>query len=176
MFTTKDLSALMSRARTYLPQMEPYLYVVPVRIETDSTKCPTAYTTGREIVLGADFMSKRPAPAQLGLLLHEVMHLVRGDVWAHRTPDRKLAHRWNFAADIVLEGQIAQMALTLCPDVSVDDNPVVTPNYQRWVYTPHMGKSMKQVFDELTLLDDAIERHTKDGMTFKLPSFIKEFA
>jgi predicted metal-dependent peptidase len=176
MFTTKDLSALMSRARTYLPQMEPYLYVVPVRIETDAAKCPTAYTTGREIVLGAEFMSKRPAPAQLGLLLHEVMHLVRGDVWAHRTRDRKLAQRWNVAADIVLEGQIAQMALTLCPDVPVDDNPVVTPNYQSWVYTPHMGKSMQQVFDELVLLDAVIERNTKDGVTFTLPSLSKEFA
>lgn len=103
------------------PVLEPYFYIVPPTLIDDETWAktigkgtPTACVTARGMFFADSFLSSLPRPKQIGLVLHEVLHLVRQDLsqpWVDRTLTtasfRMLA---NIAQDHCIERIIADMA------------------------------------------------------------------
>jgi predicted metal-dependent peptidase len=152
LFAQDKLSAVLRRIRQVIPHIEPYLYLVPMHVEPDPAKCPTAMTNGLACFFGAEFMAGLTAPQQMGMVLHEVMHLVRGDcsvTWVDPTvPYSAFKQLSNIAQDIVLEAQIADIARAVW-DGPVSKNPIIQPNYPEEKYKLGVGKSWREVYAEL---------------------------
>lgn len=72
-------------------------------VETE-TVC-TAATDGRRLFFNPGFMASHPPAEQLGILVHELLHAALRHVERRSTADPEL---WNIAADIVVNGIIAQ--------------------------------------------------------------------
>lgn len=72
-------------------------------IETESI--PTAATDGHSLLFNPGFMSTHPLDEQLGILVHELLHAALRHVDRRATADPDL---WNLAADIVVNGIIAE--------------------------------------------------------------------
>jgi predicted metal-dependent peptidase len=67
--------------------------------------CPTAATDGKTIFYNEDYIRSLP-PRQIdGLFLHEILHAALLHCPRRGTRDRQ---RWNIAADIIINGMIAQ--------------------------------------------------------------------
>jgi predicted metal-dependent peptidase len=67
-------------------------------------ECPTA-TDGKDIFYNADFIRSLPPKQVDGLLLHEVLHAALLHCTRRNTREPEI---WNIAADIVINGMIAQ--------------------------------------------------------------------
>ncbi|MBD2124625.1 DUF2201 family putative metallopeptidase [Trichocoleus sp. FACHB-262] len=78
----------------------------------------TAATDGRDIFINPEFTKTLSTPALDGLLLHEVLHAALLHVPRRRTRDRLL---WNIAADIVVNGMVAQQAGLEVPPGAIRD-------------------------------------------------------
>ena len=65
----------------------------------------TAGTDGKDIFFNPEYLCSLPAAQQDGLLLHEVLHAALLHVLRQGVRDRQV---WNIAADIVVNGMIAQ--------------------------------------------------------------------
>jgi predicted metal-dependent peptidase len=68
-------------------------------------ECQTAATDGKDIFYNEDFIRSLPPKQIDGLLLHEVLHAALLHCLRCGTRDRLI---WNIAADIVINGMIAQ--------------------------------------------------------------------
>jgi predicted metal-dependent peptidase len=78
---------------------------------------PTAATDGRDVFVNPDFFNGLSAPAQEGLLLHEVLHAALLHVTRRGARDPKL---WNIAADIVVNGMLMRDGYVI-PDGGIRD-------------------------------------------------------
>jgi predicted metal-dependent peptidase len=67
--------------------------------------CPTAATNGKDIFYNEDYIRSLPPKQVDGLMLHEVLHAALLHCVRRGTRDPKV---WNIAADIVINGMIAQ--------------------------------------------------------------------
>jgi predicted metal-dependent peptidase len=67
--------------------------------------CPTAATDGKDIFYNEAFIRSLPPKQVDGLLLHEVLHAALLHCTRRNTRDPQI---WNIAADIVINGMIAQ--------------------------------------------------------------------
>jgi predicted metal-dependent peptidase len=68
-------------------------------------ECPTAATDGKDIFYNEDFIRSLPPKQVDGLLLHEVLHAALLHCTRRNTREPQI---WNIAADIVINGMIAQ--------------------------------------------------------------------
>jgi predicted metal-dependent peptidase len=68
-------------------------------------ECPTAATNGKDIFYNEDFIRSLPPKQVDGLLLHEVLHAALLHCTRRNTREPEI---WNIAADIVINGMIAQ--------------------------------------------------------------------
>lgn len=122
------------------PVLEPYFYIVPPTLIDDETWAKTISGTGKPtacvctkgMFFADSFLSSLPRPKQIGLVLHEVLHLARQDMsqpWVDRTLTpasfRELA---NIAQDFCIERVIADMA-GLTGDKTPSTHPFL-PNYE----------------------------------------------
>ena len=98
----KIISASMLRLRMKSPFFATLALFARVLI-TESV--PTAATDGEDIFINADFVRSLPSSQLDGLLLHEVLHAALLHVPRRGARERDL---WNVAADIVVNGMIAQ--------------------------------------------------------------------
>jgi predicted metal-dependent peptidase len=83
-----------------------------------SPTLPTAATDGKNILFNPDFLLSLPNSQQDGLLLHEVLHAALLHV--HRRGERERL-LWNIAADIVINGMIAQQGSFELPEGGLRD-------------------------------------------------------
>jgi predicted metal-dependent peptidase len=67
--------------------------------------CPAAATNGKDIFYNEDYIRSLPPKQVDGLILHEVLHAALLHCTRRSTRDEKV---WNIAADIVINGMIAQ--------------------------------------------------------------------
>jgi predicted metal-dependent peptidase len=67
--------------------------------------CPTAATNGKDIFYNEDYIRSLPPKQVDGLILHEVLHAALLHCTRRSTRDAMV---WNIAADIVINGMIAQ--------------------------------------------------------------------
>lgn len=77
-----------------------------------------AATNGQDIFLNPDYIASLPAPQLDGLLLHEVLHAALLHVFRR---GERVAQLWNIAADIVVNGMIAQQGVFTLPPGAVRD-------------------------------------------------------
>lgn len=75
-----------------------------------SATVPTAATDGRDVYLNTNFFGALAPPEQEALLLHEVLHAALLHVPRRAGRDARL---WNIAADIVVNGMLAQAGYQL---------------------------------------------------------------
>lgn len=79
---------------------------------------PTAATNGKDIFLNADFFRSLPVPQMDGVLLHEVLHAALRHVIRRGSREPLV---WNIAADIVVNGIVAQQASMDLPSGHIRD-------------------------------------------------------
>jgi predicted metal-dependent peptidase len=91
----------------------PYFAAIALfaRIEA-SKQVPTAATDGRDVFLNEAFFAALLPAEQAGLLLHEILHAALLHVPRRGSRDPRL---WNVAADIVINGMIAQVSSFALP-------------------------------------------------------------
>lgn len=78
------------------------------RIEPDATKCPTAYTNGKDEVYGKEFVDQCSDANLRFLMIHECKHKLRRDLLVHKHLS-KINHRAaNMAMDFVINGEIVK--------------------------------------------------------------------
>lgn len=78
----------------------------------------TAATDGKDIYFNPDFLQSLSSSQQTGLLLHEVLHAALLHVPRRGVREPKL---WNIAADIVVNGAIAQQGAFELPSGGIRD-------------------------------------------------------
>ncbi len=83
-----------------------------------SDSVPTACTDGRDVFYNPAFLATLPAPELAAVLLHEVLHAALLHPSRVGARDR---HRWNLAANIVVNGIVAAQPGMLLPDSAVRD-------------------------------------------------------
>ena len=101
------LSAALTRICTRSPFFG--ALVMSARIQT-SAQVPTAATNGRDIFINPEFFAPLSSNEREAVLLHEVLHaaLLHVSRRAERDP-----HQWNIAADIVVNGMVAEQGYSL---------------------------------------------------------------
>jgi predicted metal-dependent peptidase len=112
--TIKNLTQEQRIERSHIdlmksPQFVAYsgvLMVGTVKVEDDPSKCPTAYTNGRDVVYGRDFISKLTDPELRAVILHENKHKMYRHIatWKHLW--KQNASKANRACDYVINLEI----------------------------------------------------------------------
>ena len=92
------------------PQFVAYsgvLMVGSVKVESDPSKCPTAYTNGRDVVYGRDFIAKLTDPELRAVILHENKHKMYRHIatWKHLW--KQNPSKANRACDYVINLEIS---------------------------------------------------------------------
>jgi predicted metal-dependent peptidase len=103
---------------------------------------PTAATDGRDVFYNAEFLGSLSLGELDGVLLHEVLHAALGHVTrrGNRNP-----HRWNIAADIVVNGLIDEQGIEL-PGMAMRDPNLCGYSVEE-VYTLLPADQSKQEVD-----------------------------
>lgn len=100
--TNKIISASMLRVR----MKSPFFATLALFARVISTETiATAATDGEDIFINPDFVASLPSSQVDGLLLHEVLHAALLHIPRRGARERM---QWNIAADIVVNGMIAQ--------------------------------------------------------------------
>lgn len=113
--TVKNLTQEQRIERSHIdlmksPQFVAYsgvLMVGSVKVEDDPSKCPTAYTNGRDVVYGREFIAKLTDPELRAVILHENKHKMYRHIatWKHLW--KQNASKANRACDYVINLEIA---------------------------------------------------------------------
>ena len=113
--TVKNLTQEQRIERSHIdlmksPQFVAYsgvLMVGSVKVEDDPSKCPTAYTNGRDVVYGRDFIAKLTDPELRAVILHENKHKMYRHIatWKHLWKENP--SKANRACDYVINLEIA---------------------------------------------------------------------
>jgi predicted metal-dependent peptidase len=111
----KRISASLLRLQTRSPFFATLALFTHIRM---TTGVPRAATDGQDIFINPEFVRSLPTPALDGLLLHEVLHAALLHVVRRQTREHQL---WNIAADIVVNGMVAQEEGMTLPKGSIRD-------------------------------------------------------
>jgi predicted metal-dependent peptidase len=111
----KRISASLLRLQTRSPFFATLALFTHIRI---TAGVPTAATDGQDIFINPEFVRSLPSPALDGLLLHEVLHAALLHVVRRQTREH---HLWNIAADIVVNGMVAQQEGMTLPKGGIRD-------------------------------------------------------
>ena len=113
--TIKNLTQEQRVERSHIdlmktPQFVAYsgvLMVGSVKVESDPSKCPTAYTNGRDVVYGRDFIAKLTDPELRAVILHENKHKMYRHIatWKHLW--KQNPSKANRACDYVINLEIS---------------------------------------------------------------------
>lgn len=109
------LSATLLRLRMNSPFFATLSLFAPVCF---SRVIETAATDGTRVLLNPEFFGSLPAVERDGVFLHEVLHAALLHV--PRCGSRQ-AERWNVAADIVVNGMIAELKFVSLPNGAIRD-------------------------------------------------------
>ncbi len=106
-----DIERIISASLLRLRMKSPFFATLALFTCIRATQTlPTAATDGRDIFINEEFVRSLPSPQVDGLLLHEVLHAALLHVVRRGQREQML---WNIAADIVVNGAIAQQGCEL---------------------------------------------------------------
>jgi predicted metal-dependent peptidase len=103
-----DTEGLISRFLIRLRINSPFFATLALFahfVPTDTI--PTAATNGKQIFFNPNYLKSLPREEQDGVFLHEILHAALIHVGRRGTRDAKI---WNIAADILVNGAIAEQA------------------------------------------------------------------
>jgi predicted metal-dependent peptidase len=109
----QDIQKIISASLLRLRMKSPFFATLALFarfIPTQQT--PFAATDGKDVFFNADYLRSLPPAQQDGLLLHEVLHAALMHVLRRGVREAKV---WNIAADIVVNGAIAQQGVFELP-------------------------------------------------------------
>lgn len=109
----KRISASLLRLQTRSPFFATLALFTHIRI---TEQVPTAATDGQDIFINPEFVRSLSRPDLDGLLLHEVLHAALLHIVRRQAREHKL---WNIAADIVVNGMVAQQEGITLPKGSI---------------------------------------------------------
>ena len=149
--TVKNLTQEQRIERSHIdlmksPQFVAYsgvLMVGSVKVESDPSKCPTAYTNGRDVVYGRDFISKLTDPELRAVILHENKHKMYRHIatWKHLW--KQNPSKANRACDYVINLEIVDEGKKTNGFIQLPSNGLYDEKYR--------GLNSAEVF---ALLDD----------------------
>jgi len=149
--TVKNLTAEQRIERCHIdlmksPQFVAYsgvLMVGSVKVEDNPSKCPTAYTNGRDVVYGRDFVAKLSDPELRAVILHENKHKMYRHIatWKHLW--KQNANKANRACDYVINLEIVDEGKKTNGFIQLPSNGLYDEKYR--------GFNSAEVF---ALLDD----------------------
>lgn len=169
------LESTKDHIRIMLPQIDPWLVVVPHRYATedeekrmamkgaDGTSFFTAAATHKYIMYGQKFFDALSLADRAGLILHEVGHIMLGHVTDSRVdftiPRQEYYHLRNLAQDFVIDTNIDAMGT---PGVTVlKSGPIWEPVWKACVAENAGNKSWWMVYNQLR--DKFIEKQPTTG-------------
>jgi predicted metal-dependent peptidase len=114
-----EIERLVSASLLRLRMKSPFFATLALFTRFRSTHTfPTAATDGQDIFFNPEFLRSLPSALVDSLLLHQVLHAALLHVPRRGTREKE---RWNVAADIVVNGMIAQQGcFQLPPDAVID--------------------------------------------------------
>ena len=117
---TPDFAALLSGSRLRLRGKSAFFATLLLHTDVQpSQEVALAATDGDRVYLNPE-AAARLAPAELdGLLLHEVLHAALSHVGRRGPRDKK---HWNRAADLIVNGMVAQAGLPVAEGTARDDH------------------------------------------------------
>ena len=149
--TVKNLTAEQRIERSHIDLMKTPAFVAysgvlmvgSVKVEDDKSKCPTAYTNGRDVVYGREFVAKQTDAKLRGLILHENKHKMYRHIatWKHLW--KQDASKANRACDYVINLEIVDESKKSNGFVELPDGGLYDEKYR--------GLNSAEVF---ALLDD----------------------
>jgi len=115
-----EFGALLSGARLRLRGRSAFFATLLLHTDVQpSSEVAVAATDGDRVYLNP-VAAARLAPSELdGVLLHEVLHAALSHVGRRGPREKK---RWNRAADLIVNGMVAQAGLPLAEDAPRDDH------------------------------------------------------
>lgn len=124
---------LISNARTrLLIHCEPFLahiaLTLSLKIDNDDFM-KTCYTDGRALAFNTDFVATMIKEQRVGLVAHEVLHLVFGHLGRSEGKDIDL---WLMATDFVVNDYVAEMSKGAPEIIALIPNPCYDRKYHNW--------------------------------------------
>lgn len=114
-----EIERIISASLLRLRMKSPFFATLALFTRVQATQTlPTAATDGRDIFINEEFVRSLSSPQVDGLLLHEVLHAALLHVVRRGQRERML---WNVAADIVINGMIAQQQGFELPEEGIRD-------------------------------------------------------
>lgn len=116
-YSTQECEAALTKARVTLLARPSSAFFSTLAMGLPFSFCPktpTAYTTGKKVVLGTDFFMGLSSEARIFLILHEVMHVALLHVDPKRIATRN-KKKWNVAADYVINLALVQNGFEMPP-------------------------------------------------------------
>jgi len=131
--------------------------------DTKIGQCPTAYTDGRNIVMGSDFMDTLTDPELVFVLLHEALHIGFRHIVQWAPLWKQDAQLTNMACDYVINLPLLDLT-KVCPHIAV---PVAKDGEHKGERIPLIdeafrGLNAKQVFDILKKEEEEQEQEQGD--------------
>ena len=115
-----DFAALLSGSRLRLRGKSAFFATLLLHTDiVPSREVALAGTDGDRVYLNPEAAAQLPASQLDGLLLHEVLHAALSHV-PRRGPREK--KRWNRAADLIVNGMVAQAGLPTAEDAARDEH------------------------------------------------------
>jgi predicted metal-dependent peptidase len=114
-----DIERMISASLLRLRMKSPFFATLALFTRVRATQTlPTAATDGQDIFINEEFVRSLSSPEVDGLLLHEVLHAALLHVVRRGQRESTL---WNIAADIVINGMIAQQTGFQLPNGGIRD-------------------------------------------------------
>lgn len=114
-----EIERLISASLLRLRMKSPFFATLALFTRFRATQAfPTVATNGQDIFFNPEFLRSLPSPLVDSLLLHQVLHAALLHVPRRGTREQE---RWNVAADIVVNGIIAQQGCFQLPADAVRD-------------------------------------------------------
>lgn len=120
---TLDIDKLISSFRLRIRMKSPFFATLSLFAHFKPTYHPTAATDGKDIYFNPDFFASLTPVEQEGVLLHELLHAALLHVTRRGVRDAIL---WNIAADIIVNGLIAEQNVFTVPSDALRE-----PNWEK---------------------------------------------
>lgn len=144
--TMNDITAEQHIERCHVqlmkhPNFVAYSGVIMVGSVKVSDTCPTAYTNGRDVVYGRDFIATLPEPEIRGLILHENKHKMYRHLLTWQDLHRQNAQVANMACDYVINLEIYDEGKNSGGFVALPKGGLIDEKFR--------GMNSREVFDYL---------------------------